>query len=150
MNLKEFLEKPDSLVLSEAAKCGTKEELKALLVSCGVTITDSETEKLYALQSKAKGKELSDEELDRVTGGKPGDLYYQITKCPRGHTRRDWKPGIKVRDIVDINCLQCEKVSYPHDDYDRKNPYCIRQGDEIWLESDFGPVIVYDPDDWPW
>ena len=109
MNLKEFMEKPDSLInIKEAAKCGSKEELKGFFVSRGVSVTDDEVEKLYALLSKTKVAELSDEELDGVTGGV---LYYEITGCPNGHTKRYLeKPADMQNGVVDERCKKCKFV----------------------------------------
>ncbi|MGI6711850.1 MAG: hypothetical protein ACOX4L_03825 [Bacillota bacterium] len=127
MTLKEFMEKADSLIIiKEAAKCESKEELKGFFVNRGVTVTEDETEKLYAMLSKSKVTELSDEELDGITGG---GWYYKIEDCPRGHTKIViWVFGDNNR-YVDENCLFCKYISQE----EKVNPKCTRRSEiEYW------------------
>ncbi|MGI6711844.1 MAG: hypothetical protein ACOX4L_03795 [Bacillota bacterium] len=103
MTLKEFMKKADSEVLKEAAKCGTKEELKGFFVSRDVTVTDDEAEKLYVMLSKAKVRELSDEELDGIAGG---GLFSMIRDCPNGHIKYVYY-AFESKGYVDDRCLEC-------------------------------------------
>ncbi|MGI6711852.1 MAG: hypothetical protein ACOX4L_03835 [Bacillota bacterium] len=129
MNLKEFMEKPGSEVFKEAAKCRSKEELQAFFASRDVTVTDGEAEKLYALVSKSKVTELSDEELEEITGGR---WSYEIVGCPKGHT--EYVSLIRDVGYVDKDCYLCYYIAF-RDRGTYSSAYCskIDNDSEHWV-----------------
>lgn len=81
MTLKEYMKEHGLGFLTEAAECASMAALKEFFVSRGVSATDDELAKFYALLSKRQAKELSDEELEGVSGG---GFYYPVYGCPHG------------------------------------------------------------------
>ena len=96
-------------LLKKAAKAASPEELLALAKEDGLDLPREEVEKLYAKLHKSG--ELSDEELDNVSGGGCGDsgggVRYMDHQCPRCH-----RAMIKVCDTktqtVRYYCKRCD------------------------------------------
>lgn len=70
----------DEKLLEKAKETKTVEELKTLLSENGFDMDDENAEEFYARIHS--DEELSDEELDGLSGGREGKGYY-TTKCPR-------------------------------------------------------------------
>ncbi len=70
----------DEKLLEKAKEAKTLDELKGLLSNNGFDMEDENAEEFYARIHS--DEELSDEELDGLSGGREGKGYYS-TKCPR-------------------------------------------------------------------
>ena len=129
MTLREFMEKAEGAVLAEEAKCGSAEELREFFVSRGVSVSDGEAEKLYALLFERTVTELSDEELHRVAGGL---FYYPIEGCPRGLTKRYvLSPATPSKEAIDPACELFFECEYLGQDSEFGPKYCKKQGNKV-------------------
>jgi len=54
-----------------------------------------------------KGKALSDDELDQISGG---GFYKPISNCPNGHSKFVLWFGMGSVGVVDDNCKNCPHV----------------------------------------
>lgn len=70
----------DEKLLEKAKEAKTLDELKGLLSENGFDMGDENAEEFYARIHS--DEELSDEELDGLSGGREGKGYYR-TRCPR-------------------------------------------------------------------
>lgn len=84
MKLKEFLEQSNIELVAEAAKCKTIEEIEVFAKANEVELTKEDLEEMSE-RFKEKNVLLSDDELDKATGGATNGnnrSWYGTPACP--------------------------------------------------------------------
>ena len=96
-------------LLAKANEAKTPEELLALAKENGIEMTAEEAQKIFA-QLHSQSGELSDDELDNVSGGGCGPTYYKACMadgyCSEYLCFRCGSRGIIVRN-GELSCSGC-------------------------------------------
>ncbi len=100
-------------------KAKSAEEPAMLAKENGIELTEGEAEEFFEMSDRSR--ELSDDKLDNVSGGRGGK---KIPKCQQCGGKLEFRTSTFPRKINYYACQRCQRFCCPKDGYSLRGDNC--------------------------